>query len=192
MGTLRCVCTMGLAIGLVTTGCTLNERALRGSDLTVNTSLASPLMGVALKERGVGLFRLVPASEANQQPLKYGTALLQQKDRLVGLAVEKRPIVRGNYDSGKTHFVLPRDFEPSTYCFAVVGASGYILASSPFGFDDKRLMFGLFPYSRQYPPRLADESTWAVEQADKVFTGTDLECSGKVENYISNLSSVGW
>jgi hypothetical protein len=194
MGILRNVYAMGLAISLVTAGCTTGHRVLSGSDLTVDTSLANPLMEVALKQRGVGLFRLVPAVEASQNSPEYRAALFQRKDRLVGLVVEKSPLVRGIYNSGESHFVLPRDFEPSTHCFVVVGAPGYILASSRFGSDDKRLMFGLFPYSRRYPPRLENESTWAVEQADKVFSGTDLECSGTVNDYVSsnNFTSAGW
>ena len=172
---------------LLIVGCATGNRALVGSELVVSAPSLSWTDQEIIKKRGVSLYRLVPENEVN--PLHHRAALLQGKGEMRGLVVEKSPIAYGRYAAGKVQFTLPRDFEPSTHCFAVVAASGYIIATSS-GSEDKRFLLGLYPYSKKYPAQQGSESLGS----GKTYTGADLECDGMLNDFTSRhprLYTVG-
>lgn len=177
-------------VGSVGGGCASFSRVLDGPVLVVGTPFLSYYEEQIIAKRGVGLFRLVPANEV--QPVKHRAALWQNGANLVGLVVEKSPIAYGSYSGRKIQFILPGDFEPSTHCFVVVAASGYVVATS-IGSADKRYLVGLHPYSKNYLSEKGREPSSDVTRTSKVYSGADLECGGVVDDYINNqVGSVGW
>jgi hypothetical protein len=176
--------------GILLGGCATGNRVLVGTELVVSPASLSWAEQEIIAKRGVSLYRLVPENEVN--PLHHRAALVQGKGEMRGVVVEKSPIASGRYAAGKVQFTLPRDFEPSTHCFAVVAASGYVIATSSVGSEDKRFLLGLYPYSNKYRPRQGSESLG--RDTNKTYTGPDLECEGTLNDFVSRhlrLYTVG-
>ncbi|MCW5798712.1 MAG: hypothetical protein KIT40_09445 [Nitrospira sp.] len=166
-----------LVCALFASGCVSTSRTLTGANLVVKTPMVSWAEEQILKTRGVFLYRLIPSNEVN--PRIHRAAFLQQRSRLIAVAVESAPVAWGKYDSGKVHFALSSEFEPSTHCFAVVSASGYLVATAAFGSDDKRYFIGLYPYSKMLASR---NSEYAKIR--------NLECAGTFEDFESKHTQL--
>jgi len=173
-------------VSLLLVGCSTSSRTLTAFDLVVKTPSISWAEKQIVRQRGVYLYRLIPENEVD--PKRHRAAFLQRKNELLGIAVEQFPIASGSYANGEIRFVLPEKFEPSTHCFAVVAASGYLIATSAFGSDNKRYLIGLSPYSKRYLGSPGDAS---VSRGGNMFsTTTDLECAGTLEDFTSKNSQL--
>lgn len=181
---------VGVAIGLLTCGCGMSSRVLKGNELILSTLTISSAQEEVLKKRGVGLFRLVPSNGTRVAGIR--SALYQSGEQLIGLAVEGRAIAYGSYAGRKIQFILPADFEPGTSCFTVVAASGYVVATS-IASADKRYLLGLRPYSKRLPPSQTSAESVAGNSTERFYSGVDLECEGSMTDFINNhVPSAGW
>lgn len=179
-----------LAIAFLTSGCGMDSRVLKGNELIVSTLLISGAEEAVLKNRGVGLFRLVQVKRGGS--MGVGAAFWQSGGTLVGITVERPPIAYGSYAGRKIQFILPSDFEPGTSCFTVVAASGYVVATA-IASADKRYLFGLRPYSKQAHSSQAQAGSLDGRNPDKSYSGADLECDGTIADYANpHVPGVGW
>lgn len=179
---------LGTATLILLSSCAVPDRTLHGGRLALKTEGLLWATQQILRERGGSLYRLVPADETDRKLHRF---VMASKERF--LVVEKDPIAIGKYASGAVTFTLPENFEPSTHCF-VLTARGHVIGTRSLGSDDKRLLIGLRPYSKQVRQAQQFEPDGSKGAMAQEYARQKLECEGRLEDFLNRdpqLMSVG-